>query len=111
MAPLLLLYLLFLYYMVLDVVYMAITRYRVPIEAVSDRFGGGRDRPPCRLRQAAVSPEYTQARWSEVMPRFACPYLGDPVEMTEERERHIAEKHPDLLPEHKQRIINTATGS
>lgn len=41
------------------------------------------------------------------MLRFACPYLGDPVEMSEERERHIAEKHPDLLPEHKQRIIST----
>lgn len=38
---------------------------------------------------------------------LSCPYLRGEVELTEERERHIAEHHPDLLPEHKQRIIET----
>jgi len=32
------------------------------------------------------------------MKRYFCPYLGDEVELTEERETHIAERHPDLLP-------------
>jgi hypothetical protein len=34
------------------------------------------------------------------LPSFSCPYLKAIVELTEERERHIAENHPDLLPEH-----------
>jgi len=29
------------------------------------------------------------------------------VELTAERERHIAERHPDLLPEHRTRIAET----
>lgn len=41
------------------------------------------------------------------MPRFPCPYLHGEVELVEERERHIAENHPDLLPEHKERMIQT----
>ena len=39
--------------------------------------------------------------------RFPCPYLGGEVDLTEERERHITERHPDLLPEHRQRIAET----
>jgi hypothetical protein len=39
--------------------------------------------------------------------RFPCPYLNDEVELTEERERHITERHPDLLPEHRPRIAET----
>jgi hypothetical protein len=39
------------------------------------------------------------------MAHFPCPYLNGEVELTEERERHIAEQHPDLLPEHRQHII------
>ena len=39
--------------------------------------------------------------------RFPCPYLDAEVELTEERERHIAEQHPDLLPEHRERIPAT----
>jgi hypothetical protein len=27
--------------------------------------------------------------------------------LTEERERHIAERHPDLLPEHRERLAET----
>ena len=41
------------------------------------------------------------------MARFPCPYLQAEVELTEERERHIAEHHPDLLPAHRQCIIDT----
>jgi hypothetical protein len=39
--------------------------------------------------------------------QFPCPYLEGDVDLTEERERHIAERHPDLLPEHRQRIAET----
>ena len=38
---------------------------------------------------------------------FSCPYLNAQVELTEERERHIAKRHPDLIPEHRQRIADT----
>ena len=38
------------------------------------------------------------------MTRFPCPYLKAEVELTEEWERHIAERHPDLLPEHRERV-------
>jgi hypothetical protein len=32
---------------------------------------------------------------------FSCPYLNSEVELTLERERHIAGRHPDLLPEYE----------
>ena len=38
-----------------------------------------------------------------------CPYLGGQVELTDEREKHIAEHHPDLLPEHRERIMETVS--
>jgi hypothetical protein len=38
------------------------------------------------------------------MMRYPCPYLKGEVELTDERERHIAERHPDLLPEHEKWI-------
>ena len=41
------------------------------------------------------------------MTRFLCPYLNTEVECTEERERHIARRHPDLLPQHRDRIAET----
>lgn len=41
------------------------------------------------------------------MACFLCPYLQGEVELSEERERHIAERHPDLLPEHRNRIAET----
>ena len=41
------------------------------------------------------------------MTRFPCPYLHGGVELTDERERHIAENHPDLLPEHRERVAQT----
>jgi hypothetical protein len=41
------------------------------------------------------------------MSRFPCPYLKGEVELTAERELHIAERHPDLLPGHRQRVAET----
>ena len=38
------------------------------------------------------------------MAFFECTYLRGEVELTEERERHIAEGHPDLLPSHRRCI-------
>lgn len=42
-----------------------------------------------------------------MMRRFPCTYLESEVDLTEERERHITERHPDLLPEHRRRIVET----
>ncbi|HEY5867058.1 MAG TPA: hypothetical protein VI542_16165 [Candidatus Tectomicrobia bacterium] len=42
-----------------------------------------------------------------MLTRFLCPYVQTEVELTEERERHIAERHPDLLLEHRTRIADT----
>ncbi len=41
------------------------------------------------------------------MSWFPCPYLKGEVELTKEREQHIAQRHPDLLPEHRERIAQT----
>ena len=41
------------------------------------------------------------------MKIFDCPYLKSQVELTDERERHIAEYHPDLLPQHIDNIGET----
>jgi hypothetical protein len=41
------------------------------------------------------------------MALFPCSYLQGEVELTEERERHIAERHPDLLPEYRQCVADT----
>ena len=41
------------------------------------------------------------------MTWFECPFLGVPVELTEEREHHIAEEHPELLPEHLEDLRGT----
>ena len=41
------------------------------------------------------------------MVRFSCPYLKAEVELSEEREVHIAANHPDLLPEHRDKIAET----
>jgi hypothetical protein len=41
------------------------------------------------------------------MSWFPCPYLKGEVELSEERERHIAERHPDLLPEYRKQLIET----
>lgn len=41
------------------------------------------------------------------MTLFACPYFQTEVELTEERQQHIAQSHPDLLPEHWDRFATT----
>lgn len=41
------------------------------------------------------------------MSSFGCPYLESGDELTEERERHIAERHPELLPAHRDRLVET----
>ena len=39
--------------------------------------------------------------------KFPCPYLGSDVELSNQREAHIAERHPDLLPSYRDRIRDT----
>ncbi len=41
------------------------------------------------------------------MTWFPCPYLKGRVELTKERERHIADRHPDLLPRYRKWIAET----
>ncbi|MBI4556763.1 MAG: hypothetical protein HY706_04205 [Candidatus Hydrogenedentes bacterium] len=41
------------------------------------------------------------------MSRISCPYLEIEVELTAERETHIAERHPDLLPQYRYVIAET----
>ena len=41
------------------------------------------------------------------MTKYPCPYLGAEVELTAEREAHIAQRHPDLLPLYQDRIAST----
>ena len=38
------------------------------------------------------------------MSHFNCPYLKGEVDLTDERAKHIAESHPDFLPEHMDKI-------
>lgn len=41
------------------------------------------------------------------MTGFPCSFLRGEVALTEEREGHIASRHPDLLPEHRQPLALT----
>jgi hypothetical protein len=41
------------------------------------------------------------------MKLFLCPYLQSEVILTDEREEHITERHPDLLPQYKQCLAET----
>ncbi len=41
------------------------------------------------------------------MALLSCPYLRGDVELTEERERHIMERHPELLPKYREHIAQT----
>ena len=43
----------------------------------------------------------------EEATKFPCPYLNSEVELTSEREQHIAENHPDLLPAYRSSIVET----
>jgi len=38
---------------------------------------------------------------------FPCPYLKGEVELTDERQAHVAHTHPDLLPEYLAQIGQT----
>ncbi|HSM82151.1 MAG TPA: hypothetical protein VLS96_10715 [Nodosilinea sp.] len=38
---------------------------------------------------------------------FACPYLGATVELSEEREAHIAASHPGTLPDYLEQLTDT----
>jgi hypothetical protein len=38
------------------------------------------------------------------MPHYPCPYLSNVVELADERRKHIAENHPDLLPQYEDRL-------
>ena len=40
-----------------------------------------------------------------VTSRFPCPWLRSEIELTAQREAHIGERHPDLLPAHRARLI------
>jgi len=41
------------------------------------------------------------------MQTFPCPYLNGEVELTDEREAHITQTHPDLLPEYLPQLKQT----
>jgi hypothetical protein len=41
------------------------------------------------------------------MQTFSCPYLKGEVELTDEREAHITQTHPDLLPEYLPQLRQT----
>ena len=41
------------------------------------------------------------------MQKLPCPYLKGEVELTDEREAHIAQAHPDLLPEYLPQLQQT----
>jgi hypothetical protein len=43
------------------------------------------------------------------MHAFPCPYLNGDVELTDERESHIAHTHPDLLPQYLEQVGDTLT--
>jgi hypothetical protein len=48
-----------------------------------------------------------QAQLPGTCMHFDCPYLNTHVELTGEREAHIQEKHPDLLPVHRDYVSET----
>ena len=41
------------------------------------------------------------------MIKYPCPYLNGEVELTGERERHIAERHPDLFLHLRESLAST----
>ena len=41
------------------------------------------------------------------MARIPCPYLQSDVELSAEREAHIRERHPDLLPAYRDELRQT----
>jgi len=41
---------------------------------------------------------------------YPCPYLDATVELSDERARHIGDRHPDLFPEHLARVEDVLAG-
>jgi hypothetical protein len=41
---------------------------------------------------------------------FFCPYLQGQVELSEDRELHITQRHPDFLPNYKNKIADVLSG-
>jgi len=41
------------------------------------------------------------------MTKLPCPHLKTEVELTDERERHIRDKHPELLPQYRAYLVQT----
>ncbi|HNQ22412.1 MAG TPA: hypothetical protein PKK06_04895 [Phycisphaerae bacterium] len=41
------------------------------------------------------------------MSWLPCPHLKRDVELTAEREQHITQRHPDLLPEYRRQVAET----
>lgn len=41
------------------------------------------------------------------MTQFSCPYLGKSVELTDEREEHIKQRHLTLIQDYPERIAQT----
>ena len=41
------------------------------------------------------------------MAWLPCPHLDSHVELTDERYGHVQERHPDLLPEHFDKLVQT----
>ena len=60
-----------------------------------------------------TSTAYRGGNWSNgfAMRAFECPYLSGEVELSDERETHIAGNHPDLLPEYLAKIGLTLAAS
>jgi hypothetical protein len=54
-----------------------------------------------RLHYYRLPPEAT----GNTLMNFHCPYLKTHVELTGEREAHIQEKHPELLPAYRDYLI------
>ncbi|VEN74332.1 hypothetical protein EPICR_30269 [Candidatus Desulfarcum epimagneticum] len=53
-----------------------------------------------------IEANYQNTNSNESMTYFPCPYLESDVELTDERENHISENHPDLLPEHRKCVAD-----
>jgi hypothetical protein len=51
-----------------------------------------------------LQPRLLRLSQSSMTDVFSYPYLGGEVQLSPEREAHIAERHPDFLPEHRDRI-------
>jgi hypothetical protein len=49
----------------------------------------------------------TSSNPGRCMTTLPCPYLNTEVKLTDEREQHIRDKHPELLPTYRAQLIQT----